>query len=142
MRLFALSVALVMCGSLVMLASAQRRRQKADCYETAMTQQAMNLCASREFEQADAELNGVYKQLLAANKEDRLFVEKLTQAERAWLAYRDAHLASLYPPVENPQAAYGSVYPMCHARAKAELTRERTKQLRAMLYPQEGDVCR
>ncbi|HEV2761538.1 MAG TPA: lysozyme inhibitor LprI family protein [Pyrinomonadaceae bacterium] len=142
MRLFVICAALALCGSLVVLASAQRRRPKRDCYDTAMTQQAMNLCASREFEQADAELNRVYKQLLAANKEDGLFAEKLTAAERAWVAFRDAHMESLYPQTDNPQAAYGSVYPMCFMRAKAGLTRERTKHLRAMLDAPEGDVCR
>ncbi|HYP52270.1 MAG TPA: lysozyme inhibitor LprI family protein [Pyrinomonadaceae bacterium] len=142
MRLFAMSAALVLCASLVMLAPAQRRRPRRDCYDTAQTQAAMNQCAAKELEQADAELNRVYRQLLEANKEDRLFVEKMTQAERAWVAFRDAQMDALYPPVDNPPASYGSVFPMCYGRAKAKLTRERTQQLKAMLDVREGDVCR
>ena len=142
-RLFALCAAAVVCGSLVLLsASGQRRRPKPDCYETAMSQHAMNRCAAQEFEKADAELNSVYQRLLEENKEDRLFVEKMTEAERAWVAFRDAQMEAFYPETENPLGAYGSVYPMCYERAKAKLTRERTAQLRAMLGRQEGDVCR
>lgn len=142
MRLFALCAALVLCASLAILASAQRRRPKRDCYDAAQTQSAMNQCAAKELEQADAELNRVYRRLLDVNREDKLFVEKMTEAERAWIAFRDAQMDALYPPVENPRADYGSVYPMCYGRAKAKLTRERTAQLRAMLDVQEGDVCR
>lgn len=142
MKLFALSAALVLCGSLVLLASAQRRRPQRDCYDAARTQFDLNRCAAREFEQSDAELNRVYRRLLDENKEDKLFVQKLTEAERAWVAFRDAQLDALYPPVENMQMNYGSVFPMCYGRAKAKLTRERTAQLRAMLDRQEGDVCR
>ena len=142
MKLFALSAALVLCGSLVLLASAQRRRPQRDCYDTARTQFDLNRCAAREFEQSDAELNRVYRRLLDENKEDKLFVQKLTEAERAWISFRDAQLDALYPPVENMQMNYGSVFPMCYGRAKAKLTRERTAQLRAMLDRQEGDVCR
>lgn len=135
-------VAAVVCGSLVLLsASAQKRRAKPDCYDTAMTQHAMNQCAAQEFETADAELNSVYRQLLAASRDDKLFAEKLTQAERAWVAFRDAQMGALYPETDNPLGAYGSVYPMCYGRAKARLTRERTAQLRAMLGRKEGDVC-
>lgn len=107
----------------------------------AMTQLDLNQCFCEQNNKADAELNRVYQKLLAANAEDKVFVEKLKNAQRAWIAFRDAQLEALYPTVDNPRVTYGSVYPMCHCIAEEELTVERTRQLRRMLEPKEGDVC-
>jgi hypothetical protein len=48
---------------------------------------------------------------------------------------------ALFPKTDK-QAAYGTVYPMCHCNALQTLTDERTKQLKVWLqgFP-EGDVC-
>lgn len=118
---------------------AQKRKPAGFC-PRGVTQADLNDCAAAEFRKADAELNRVYQQLLAANKDDQLFVEKLKTAQRAWLAFRDAQLEAIYPATE-PQSKYGSVFPMCYSLAEAELTVERTKHLQRMLKGKEGDVC-
>ena len=69
----------------------------ADCKNPA-TQSDMNECAGTEYRAADAELNKVYKQLMATG--DEPFRKRLQAAQRAWLAFRDAHLAATYPPEE------------------------------------------
>jgi uncharacterized protein YecT (DUF1311 family) len=97
--------------------------------------------AAAQFKAADREMNRVYEAILKKYAKDTVFIAKLKNAQRAWLAFRDAELAANYPDPE-PQFAYGSVYPMCASYLVAELTRERTKQLKAWLHgTQEGDVC-
>ncbi len=50
-----------------------------------------------EYAKADAELNKVYTDVLREYAKDKTFVAKFRQAQRAWLAFTDAHLESLYP---------------------------------------------
>ena len=86
-------------------------------------------------------MNAVYRQVLNKYKGDTLFVAKLKAAQRAWIAFRDAHLESLYPEANKLQA-YGSVNPVCRCGGLTELTAERAKQLKQWLNgAEEGDVC-
>lgn len=64
---------------------------------------------------------------------------RLQVAQRAWLAFRDAHLAAMYPPED--RKLHGSARPMCTPLLLTELTVARTKQLEAYLERVEGDVC-
>ena len=115
-------------------------RTKYPC-ANAMTQFDMNNCFCAQYQKADAELNRVYRQLLAANEADKVSTEKLKNAQRAWIAFRDAELEAIYPTTDDPRLTYGSVYPMCYCIAQQSLTEERTKQLKRMLSGKEGDVC-
>jgi uncharacterized protein YecT (DUF1311 family) len=101
----------------------------------------VNQEACAKYEKADAEMNAVYRQVLSKHKQDSLFVAKFKTAQRAWIAFRDAHLESLYPE-PNKLQAYGSVNPVCRCFVLADLTAERTKQLKQWLNgAEEGDVC-
>ena len=139
-------VTLIICSTIFALSAIgqqkrQKKRQKDPC-SGAMTQMDLNRCYCTQYTKADEELNRVYQQVLDKNRDETRFVEKLKAAQRAWVSFRDAHMESLYPETDNPQAAYGSVYRMCYCMAETELTVERTKQLKNMLNPVEGDVCR
>lgn len=92
----------------------------------------MNACASEEAARVDAELNGVYHQLLsqAGNQEEA--VAKIKTAERAWIAYRDAYMDAMYP-AKNKQAEYGSIYPMQVNLLRARLTERQVTALRELL---------
>ncbi len=103
-------------------------------------QAEMNACEAEQYAKADAELNVVYKQLIAKYKADTEFVEKLRLAQESWLKFRDADVTCFYYQ-KDKLAAYGSVYPTCRSRAMTRLTVERTKELKQMLNPEEGDVC-
>ena len=111
-------------------------RAGADC-KSPTTQLEINECAGDELRAADAELNRVYKQAL--DKGDDSYRKRLQAAQRAWLLFRDAHVASLYPPED--QEAHGSARPMCKPLLLKQLTVERTAQLRLLLHPVDGDVC-
>ena len=102
-------------------------------------QMELNICAYRDFERADAEMNVQWRRVVAAMREadkqvDRkydqqpLHYDTLLAAQRAWLTFRDQHctLASF-------EARGGSMQPMLDSGCKADLTHERTKQLKALV---------
>lgn len=107
----------------------------------AETQADMHDQACAEFKKADESLNKTYKKILADYKDEKAFLEKLKKAQRAWLAYRDAHLEAIYP--EEDKTYYGSVFGMCACTDKKELTEQRTNELKKWIDGvMEGEVCR
>jgi uncharacterized protein YecT (DUF1311 family) len=110
----------------------------------AQTQSTLNINSTAQFESADNELNTTYQQILKLYQDDPLFINKLRATQHAWIQFRDAELEALYPiqENENPRFKYGSVYPMCYALAKTDLTRTRIKEMRNWVSGiPEGDVC-
>ena len=108
------------------------------------TQSEMNECAASEAKKADKRLNVTYRELLSKIKEDKVATDKIVSAQRAWIAFRDAELAAMWPTAsgENPNLKYGSVHPFCYSLAYTEMTEKRTSELRDRItqHP-EGDVC-
>lgn len=107
----------------------------------AQTQLELNQRACAAYKKADTEMNRTYQRILSQYRSDKLFILKLRAAQRAWLAYRDAHLESLYPAADK-RAEYGSINPMCQCNALEEMTLERNKILRKWVDGlEEGDAC-
>lgn len=116
-----------------------------------MVQQEMNWCAGQDYAAADAELNAQWKITAAIMKERDTGTEgdfgpinpatprddaaarmtytghfqTLLEAQRAWLAYRDAQCR-----LEGYSFLGGSAQPMIVAGCLASLTRQRTQELR------------
>ncbi|WP_312238579.1 lysozyme inhibitor LprI family protein [Stenotrophomonas sp.] len=108
------------------------------CDSPNQSQAGLNQCAGITARSADAELNRVYAQVLAANAQDKAFLDKLKASQRAWVAFRDAQIAARYPS----PADYGSVLPMCQSGEYEQLTRDRVEQLKVWVAGvEEGDVC-
>jgi uncharacterized protein YecT (DUF1311 family) len=107
------------------------------------TQGEMNDCAAGEAKRADDALNVTYRDLLSKIRKDKTATERVIAAEKAWIAYRDAELAAIWPVPqgENPQLLYGSVHPLCYYDELATMTRERVKTLKELMRYDEGDVC-
>jgi len=106
----------------------------------AQTQSEMNAETAGEFKTADKELNAVYRQILEDYAEDDVFITNLKEAQRCWIAFRDAQLKMKFPDRE--PGYYGSVLPMCEAAYLAELTQDRIKALKVWVDGVvEGDVC-
>jgi len=103
-----------------------------------MAQSEMNRCADLDARKADADLNHVYQELLSKLKSDENATKKLRAAQRAWVAFRDAHLQEVYP-AQDKQREYGSMYPMCYAEIATAITKDRTAQLRRIL--DDKDPC-
>jgi uncharacterized protein YecT (DUF1311 family) len=87
----------------------------------------MGNCAGAEYQKADAELNRVYKQLMAT-LEDREYEALLKTAQQAWLKYRDAHC-----DFEAFANRGGTIYPVVRRSCLAAMTRARAKELREQL---------
>jgi uncharacterized protein YecT (DUF1311 family) len=112
------------------ISTAQQRKKPKSCWDTAMTQLAMNECAG-------SELKAVQTRMAALLK--KLGVSPDDPAQKAWEAYRDAQLEAIYPQEGTPE--YGSVFSMCFARLKTDLTEGRIRDLKALTTSGEGDVC-
>jgi uncharacterized protein YecT (DUF1311 family) len=108
-----------------------------DCLQQ-QTQPDLNRCLGDELRAADGELNAVYHQVLSKFALNSDAVSRIKRAQRAWVAFRDAELDSLYP--ENAVASH-STLDTCRLLYQTELTRERTATLKKMLQRQEGDLC-
>jgi uncharacterized protein YecT (DUF1311 family) len=117
---------------LTMTGFAQQSKQFQACGDRAKTQMEINACAGDEATRTDAELNAVYRKLLAAAGSDTDAVEKIRAAEKAWLIYRDAYLEAMYP-AKDKQAEYGSIYPMDVALLTAKLNGRQTQALKELL---------
>lgn len=101
-----------------------------------MAQQEMNWCAKQDYLAADATLNEQWKLTAAAMKQrdaeskpyDRDnrpgYFATLLEAQRAWIAYRDAHCRS-----EGYYARGGTLEPLLVATCKTKLTKDRTQAL-------------
>ena len=109
-----------------------------DCVDP-QVQIEMNFCAGRDFQQADKELNAVWKTTMASIKGNEAELppefqgapDKLLAAQRLWIEFRDAHCES-----DAHSSIGGSIYPLLFHSCRANLTRERTKYLRT--FAQEG----
>jgi uncharacterized protein YecT (DUF1311 family) len=111
--------------SFVGLASA---RAEEDC-ALAPNQSAMNLCADTAYKTADKDLNAQYAQtrkaVLAYDPEgDKLLIA----AQRAWVAFRDAHCTASSFAFKG-----GSMEPFMRGTCLAATTRARTEDLKKML---------
>jgi uncharacterized protein YecT (DUF1311 family) len=115
----------------LLVAAAPVFAQEVDC-SNAVMQREMNICAGRDFDAADTELNAVWKDARAAAKkidaelpdELRGADKALFVAQRAWIGYRDGQCE-----LSGFEARGGSIEPMLISGCKATLTRARTKEL-------------
>lgn len=90
----------------------------------AQTQSEMNEAANAKYKKADAELNKVYKQLMAIlNKNEKPL---LIQAEKDWIKYRDSHCK-----FDASQYEGGSIQPLIYSTCLEELTRKRIVEIKA-----------
>ncbi|GGE73229.1 lysozyme inhibitor LprI family protein [Sphingomonas prati] len=103
-------------------------------------QTAMTMCQRAVAAQADANLNRIWKQAYAAmqqadrtlsmgvNTSEPGYAAALLASQRAWLAFRNAECR-----IESYEWRGGTMQPFTASQCLAEVTRQRTAQLRAML---------
>tara|TARA_R110002020_G_scaffold85891_6_gene211561 strand:+ start:5585 stop:5992 length:408 start_codon:yes stop_codon:yes gene_type:complete len=125
---------LIALATLLLPFAAQAQDPEINC-EDAQTQMEMTYCAEQDFVEADELLNAQYKLSRQATKaadadamaDLRGADAALVAAQRAWVAFRDAHCASY-----GYQARGGSMEPMLIYACQADLTRQRTEQLKEL----------
>jgi uncharacterized protein YecT (DUF1311 family) len=106
----------------------------------AESQSDLQAYADKGFKRVDSALDRKCQHLLAKAKREPVAVEKIVNAQRAWLAFHDTDLEAMYP-CDEKQGGYGTAYRMCVLVLKADLTRQRMKMPDTMLNRIEGDVC-
>ena len=120
-----LGLALGLCMIVVPMAGAL-----ADCADP-QTQTDMNICAGERFRKSDGRLNRVWtdlRRVRGTSAEDRETFQVVLEAQRTWLAYRDAQCKA-----EGYEAHGGTMEPMLVADCQARLTDERVKSLQELL---------
>jgi uncharacterized protein YecT (DUF1311 family) len=98
-------------------------------------QRTMNACANEAYMKADGDLNSLYKQITERLKNNADTLKLLVDAEKAWLAFRDAECT-----FSGSAAAQGTVYPMIVAECKEGVTTKRVDVLKYYLKCEEGDL--
>jgi uncharacterized protein YecT (DUF1311 family) len=130
----ALAAALVLAAGAHAQPQPQTQPQLIKC-GNASTQTDLNLCADQAYRKSDAELNAAYRTVTARLKDDQATLAKLQSAQKAWLFFRDAECA-----FSSGGTTGGSAYPMVLSQCLDKLTQTRTKELRAYLKCEEGDM--
>lgn len=105
-----------------------------DC-KAPQTQADMTICAGKDHEKADKQLNVEYQKLRkllterdkTADADGKGATDALVTAQRAWVAFRDANCA-----LAGFQARGGSMEPMLIASCLAEMSGKRADELRQL----------
>ena len=108
--------------------------QEPNCKEP-QTQADMTICAGKDYEKADKELNVAYQKLRkllierdkAADADGKGATDALVTAQRAWVAFRDANCA-----LAGFRARGGSMEPMLISSCLAETSGKRAEELRQL----------
>ena len=95
----------------------------------------LGACWSREVERASAEMNRTVEAL--RKKLPARAAGSLEKAQKLWLKFRDAHVATMYG-VDDPRATYGPDYPICVSISRYVMTRNRTKEVSAAARSRPG----
>lgn len=88
-----------------------------------------------DFKRADQALNQTFRQIQKRLADDADGKTRLLKAQRSWIAFRNAECT-----FQSSGDDGGSAAPMVAAACQAELTKDRTKQLKGYLNCQEGDL--
>jgi len=99
-----------------------------DCDRADESQTGMNICAATDYRAADAELNQTYDKILKRLGADDATKKRLKEAQRAWIAFRDAEC-----DFATSGSRDGSIYPMIQAQCLEGLTSARSEQLSGYL---------
>lgn len=92
----------------------------------------MKMCASVEFQDADAQLNMVYKEIVQSLKKDpsddysKETLRRLVKAQKAWIAFRDAEC-----DLQSTEMLGGTGEGLVALGCLGEMTKKRTDELKA-----------
>lgn len=127
------TLAVVALGGAALLAGPALAQDGPDCND-AQTTADMVTCADRDYKAADKELNEVWRTTLSVVEQAQKLeggtvdlVGKLRDAQRAWIAFRDAECA-----LEAAQVAGGTMEPVVKITCLHDLTTRRTADLKQL----------
>ena len=119
-------------GASALLAAELPPQRPCDPMDT--TQLGMNDCAHAAFVESDRKLNETYQALIRKERSSRVYIAKLREAQKAWIAFRDAEVAANFAcELDDTRACFGSMYGMSLNYFKKKLTDERQARLQELL---------
>jgi uncharacterized protein YecT (DUF1311 family) len=124
------SVLLVVSASAIAQDPTVMKEALKDCDKNQLT---MNMCASHRYGIADQALNQQYKLTMQA-QQDAAAKQRLRDAQRAWITFRDKDcLANTGPREES-----GSIWPLLHYSCLERHTQHRTEDLKLQACGMQG----
>ncbi|MEQ1950092.1 lysozyme inhibitor LprI family protein [Mesorhizobium yinganensis] len=105
-----------------------------DCANAA-DQAKLNECAAKALHEADTQLNADFKEIETRLADDADAKKLFVEAQRAWIAFRDAECG-----FQSSGVAGGTAYPMINANCQAGLTNQRLMDFKNYLACEEGDM--
>ena len=125
--------ALALLGVGAASAAEPPRQSPIQCKDTGTTLE-MAACARDAFNESDRNLNATYQALIRKEADNKVFVARLRDAQKAWIKFRDSELEAIFACQEsNHTLCWGTMYPLDFLYHKKRLTDERQRQLQAML---------
>ncbi len=122
----------ICCALVVQAFSSSAFAADIDC-KNPVGQTSINICADKAFKASDKQLNEKYHELYEASSEaGRL---KLQQAQRAWIAYRDAQCT-----FDTMGSVGGSMHAQTYSTCVDMLTQAQTKIVNQQLNCDDGDM--
>jgi len=110
------------------------------CEDIATTMAQLTKCAQSEFDGAGIQMEAMFRHVLKKHKSDMVFIQYMTAAQEAWLEFRDAEMAALFPHRES--GAYGSSAELCWFKHLTKITKARTQRLKSWIVGvPEGEIC-
>jgi uncharacterized protein YecT (DUF1311 family) len=109
-----------------------------DCFDTAISQSAMNICAYEQLKASNKKMEALFAKLKVSSNHNRKYLVQIDDARRKWIAFRDAQVKLMYPGINKED---GSVVPMCMNIFANDLTEQAVKLMDNTINTAEGDVC-
>jgi uncharacterized protein YecT (DUF1311 family) len=107
----------------------------------APSQTEMTLGAVGDYQELEKLHQRAYDEIIAIYSNDKECIEYLRRSQRAWIAFRDAHVRAIWPAIETESRRLGTAERMCIPIELESLTRQRIIQLRTWRKGiEEGDV--
>ncbi|MBI2769955.1 MAG: DUF1311 domain-containing protein [Burkholderiales bacterium] len=122
-----LTIAVVLLG-MFGATPAARAEHESGKWNCAGTQTEMNYCAAASFKHVDGEMNELFRKQLG-KLQDSGTKNRLREAQRAWLAFRDR--SCLYSA--GPREGSGSIWPLEHFGCMEHHTKQRIVDLKEYL---------
>ncbi|MBS7542586.1 DUF1311 domain-containing protein [Ancylobacter oerskovii] len=98
------------------------------CYDKAQSQAALTECSVADLKRSDDQLNKLYREMAARLKGDDATKKLLVDAQRKWVAFRDAECT-----LSTASTAGGSINPMEFNICAGALTDRRVKDFQTYL---------
>lgn len=106
------------------------------------TQREMNSNAASSYEETDQLHQNIYDEIIKIYAGDKEAIEYLRRSQRAWIAFRDAHIRSIWPALETKSSPLGTVAGLCISNELQSMTQARIKQLLEWRKGSpEGNLC-